>query len=34
MRLAPEVEVAGPPLLRKALVARLRQATALYGARR
>jgi len=34
MRLAPEVEVAGPPLLRKALVVRLRQATALYGARR
>ncbi|MGZ5194274.1 MAG: helix-turn-helix transcriptional regulator [Ramlibacter sp.] len=33
IRLAPEVEVAGPPPLRKALIARLRQVAALYGAR-
>jgi predicted DNA-binding transcriptional regulator YafY len=31
IRLAPEVEVTGPPALRKALIARLRHAAAMYG---
>ena len=31
LRLAPEVEVTGPARLRKALVSRLRQVSALYG---
>jgi predicted DNA-binding transcriptional regulator YafY len=34
IRLAPEVEVRGPPALRKALIARLRHVAAMYGTRR
>jgi hypothetical protein len=34
IRLAPEVEVTGPPALRTALLARLRKVVAMYGARR
>jgi hypothetical protein len=33
LRLAPEVEVTGPPALRAALKARLRKVAALYGTR-